>query len=44
MYLDDNIADIGKPYGICSLTFVVDDFSVLFSYPLIFSNRDSRST
>ena len=26
MYLNDNIVDIGKPDGICSLTTDVDDF------------------
>ena len=29
-FLNDDIVDIEKPDGICSLTFVVDDFSGLF--------------
>ena len=30
MLLNEDIADIEKPDGICSLTFVVDKFSGLF--------------
>ena len=37
MLLDDDIVDIKKPDGICSLTFVVDGFSGLFLHPSIFS-------
>ena len=37
MFLNDSIVDIGKPDGICALTFVVDEFSVLFLHPSIFS-------
>ena len=34
--LHENIVDIGKPDGICLLTFVVDEFSELISHPSIF--------
>ena len=44
MLLNDDIEDIAKPDGICSLTFVVDEFSGLFLHPSIFSNIYSRST
>ena len=37
MLLSDNIINIEKPDAICSLTFVVDEFSELFLYPPIFS-------
>ena len=43
MLLNDNIVDIVKREGICSLTFFVDEFSGLFLYPLIFSIIHSRS-
>ena len=43
MFLDDDIVDIEKPDGICSPTFVVDEFSVLFLYPSIFSIKHPRS-
>ena len=43
MLLKEDIADIEKPDGICSLTFVVDEFLGLFFHPLIFSNIQSRS-
>ena len=42
MALNDNILDIEKPDGICSLTFVVDEFSGLFLHPSIFSIIHSR--
>ena len=35
MLLYGDIVDIEKPDGICSLTFVVDEFSVLFLHPSI---------
>ena len=38
--LIDNIVDIEKLDGICSLTFAGDDFSGLFLSPLIFSVKD----
>ena len=37
MLLDDDIVDIEKPDGICSLTFVVDQISGLFLHPSNFS-------
>ena len=37
MLLKDNIVDIEGSDGICSLTFVVDEFSGLFLQPSIFS-------
>ena len=37
MLLHEDIIDIEKPDGICSLTFVVDEFSGLFLHPSIFS-------
>ena len=37
MALNDDIVDTEKPDRICSLTFVVDDFSGLFLHSLIFS-------
>ena len=43
MLLNDDIVDIEKPNGICSTTFVVDDFSALFLQPSIFSFKLSRS-
>ena len=39
----DNIEGIENSDGICSLTFVVDEFSGLFLHPLIFSVIHSRS-
>ena len=42
MLLDAVIVDIEEPYGICSLTFVADDFSGLFLHPSIFSTTHSR--
>ena len=41
--LNEDIVDIEKTDGICSLTFVVDDFSGLFIHPSIFSIGHSRS-
>ena len=43
MLLNDDIVDIEKPDGICSLTFVVDEFSALFLHPSIFFIKHSRS-
>ena len=43
MLLNKNIVDIEKPEGICSLKFVVDEFSGLFLHPSIFSIIRSRS-
>ena len=43
MLLNDDIVDIEKRDGICSLTFVVDEFLVLFLHPSIFSIIHSRS-
>ena len=42
MPLNDDIVDIEKPDGLCSLTFVADDFSRLLLHPPIFTIRDSR--
>ena len=42
MALNDNIVEIEKPEGICSLTFVVDKFSGLFLHSSIVSNKDSQ--
>ena len=35
MLLKEDIVDIEKPEGICSLTFDVDEFSGLFLHPSI---------
>ena len=43
MLLHDDIVDIEKQDGICSTAYVVDEFSGLFLYPLIFSIKHSRS-
>ena len=43
MLLNDDIVDIEKLDGICSLTFVVDKFSGLFLHPSIFYVIYSRS-
>ena len=43
MLLNDNIVDIAKPDGICSLSFVVDEFSGLFLHLSVFSIKHSRS-
>ena len=37
MLLNDNVVDIEKPDGICSVTFVEDEFAWLFLHPSIFS-------
>ena len=42
MFLNEDIIDIGKLDGICLLTFVVYEFSGLFSHPSIFSIIQSR--
>ena len=44
MLLNDDIVDIEKVYGICSLTFVMDEFLGLFLHPAIFSIKHSRFT
>ena len=36
VFLNDDIADIEKPDGVCSPSFVVDEFSGLFVCPSIF--------
>ena len=43
MLLHDDIVYIEKPDGICSLTFVGDEFSGLFLHSSIFSFIHSRS-
>ena len=43
MLLNDHIVDIEKPDGICSPSFVVDEFSGLFLHPSIFFMKYSRS-
>ena len=43
MLPNEDIVDIEKPVGICSLTFVVDEISGLFLHPSIFSIIHSRS-
>ena len=37
MLLNEDAVDIKKPDGICSLTFVVNEFSGIFLHPSIFS-------
>ena len=37
MLLNEDVVDIENPEGICSLTFVVDEFSGTFLHPSIFS-------
>ena len=37
MLLNEDIVDIEKPDGICSVIFVVDEFSGSFLHPSIFS-------
>ena len=44
MLLNDDIADIGKPDGICSPMFVGDEFSESFLHSSIFSIKHSRYT
>ena len=41
MLLNDDIADIEKPDGICSITYVVNELSGLILHPLIFSVKHS---
>ena len=41
--LNDDIVDIEKRDGICSSTFIVDEFPVLFLHPSILSTKHSRS-
>ena len=43
MLLNEDIVDLKKPHGICSLTFIVDEFSRLFLHPSIFCIVHSRS-
>ena len=43
MLLNKDIVDIEKPDGICSLTYVADEFSGLFLHPSEFSIIHSRS-
>ena len=43
MLLNEDIVDIEKPDGICSRTFVVNEFSGLFLHPSIFSTKHSKS-
>ena len=43
MLLNDDIVDIKKADGICSLTFVVDEFSGIFLHPVVLSIIHSRS-
>ena len=40
---EDNIADIQKPDGICSLTFALDKYSGLFLHASVFCIIHSRS-
>ena len=42
MVLNDDIVDIENPDGICSPTFVVNEFSGLLLLPSIFSTKHSR--
>ena len=43
MLLKEDIVGVEKPDGICSLTFVVDEFSGLFLHTFIFAIMQSRS-
>ena len=43
MLLKEDIVDIEKPGGICSLTFVLDEFSALFLHRSVFFIIHSRS-
>ena len=43
MLLNEDIVDLEKPDGICSLTFAVDEFSGLFFHPSILSIIHTRS-
>ena len=42
MRLNGGIIDIDRRDGICSLSFVIDNFSELFSHPSIFTIQDSK--
>ena len=42
MLLNEDIVDIEKPYGRCSLSFAVDQFSESFLHPSILSIIHSR--
>ena len=44
MLLNENIVDIEKTDGICSLTFIVDESSGLFLHRWIFSIIHSKSS
>ena len=44
MVLNDDIVDLEKPDGICSPTFVVNQFSGLSLHPSVFYIKHSRST
>ena len=41
MSLKDDVVDIEKSDGICSLAFVVDNFLGLLLHPSVFSVKDS---
>ena len=41
--MHDNIADIEKPDGICSPTFIVDEFQNYFLDPSVFSIKHLKS-
>ena len=43
MLLNYNIADIQKPDGICSVTFIVNENWGFFVHPSIFSIKHGRS-
>ena len=43
MLLNYNVVDIEKPDGICSLTFVGDEFPGLFLHHTVLSIKHSRS-
>ena len=43
MLLNNDIVEIEKSDGICLLTFVVNEFSELFSHPSVVSIIHSRS-
>ena len=43
MLLNDDMVDTKKPDGMCSPTFVMNEFSGLLSHPSILSIKHSRS-
>ena len=43
MLLNDDIVEIERPDEICSLTFVMNEFSGLYLHPSVFSIKHSRS-